>query len=98
MKYPGYIFLSISAITQLYDPWNFNYTLYPIISYFVFCVALRFIKYNDYTIKYKTKNLFLFFVLLGVGIKFMIAGLDEYQDYLRLKHNTWHLFAGLASF
>lgn len=96
LRWPNQVFLGISTISQILDPWNFSYTLVPIISFGIISIVLRILTYSKYEVKYSIYNLLMYFGILGFGASYMIEGLNEYEDYLRHKHALWHLFSGLS--
>jgi len=83
------------VIFQEMNPWNFLFTVAPIIFYiFIFAIVILIRKRIPYI---NSRNAKIGFGLLAIGIFFFKLGLDETNDYLRCYHGLWHLFIGLSA-
>ena len=83
--------LMSTIIIQEKDPWNFTYSLAPLVAYLFIGAAFRLLKRRRIVV-YDRRQLLTAFLLLLAGSYFFMAGLEEEQDYLRLNHAAWHIF------
>ena len=87
----------VGLISQEKDPWNINYSVFPIVFYGVIGFLLRIYNINKHRVIYNWSYLGKSLALTTVGVHFFAKGLDEFDDYLRFNHSVWHLFIGVSS-
>ena len=88
--------LFLALICQEKAPWQIIYTIFPIFCYMTclcitICVRPRKPKYNK---KFLLTGL-ICFCCAFIGF---FKGLNEFTDYLRMWHGSWHMMIGLGSF
>jgi len=88
--------LGVVMIMQEKDPWNINYTLFPIL-FWVIVLFARFL-FASQLPKFIWTRLRNTLCLLLLGAVLFVKGLDDKNDYLRIYHSFWHVFCGITSY
>lgn len=92
-----WVFLVITVICQEAAPWVEFFTFLPIgIGWFVAMARLLWFTPKEFRPMYSGKTLSAGIVCLLLGLYCFIRGLDDENDYLRMWHGMWHLFAALG--
>ena len=90
--------LIISIIIQETDPWNVTYTILPCIWAAFLAVVLRLCFRRSTKVIYNRNRMTIGVICLVVGLAFFWIGLDDSNDYLRIGHGLWHVFASLFGY
>ncbi|EPR62228.1 putative transmembrane protein [Toxoplasma gondii RUB] len=84
--------LCVVAISQCLQPWNFAYTIFPIIFFGVgFLVLLAVSRVRP---RLQRRSCLYSGVTFILAMVFFFFGMDDANDYLRIKHGFWHIFIG----
>lgn len=86
-----YSTLISTMVIQQKDPWNFMYSIIPQLIYVIIGIIIRILHYNHYKVNYNWNQLYLSLLTLGLGTFFLVRGLDDKNDYLRINHGMWHI-------
>jgi hypothetical protein len=96
LEFARWIALAHTILCQEKLPWVEFYTMIPILFVLIYTVCRYLLLPIHYRPRYSRKNLIIGGVIFSVGIFFFVLGLDNKNDYLRIKHGLWHLFGGIS--
>ncbi|PFH35099.1 hypothetical protein BESB_059860 [Besnoitia besnoiti] len=85
--------LSVAITTQCLRPWNFAYTLFPIVFFSVGFLVL--IGASGMKPHLQRRECLYSGITFLLAVIFFFLGMDDENDYLRIKHGFWHIFIGL---
>jgi predicted membrane channel-forming protein YqfA (hemolysin III family) len=90
--------LAFCLTCQERAPWNVIFTVVPIVVPAVLATIRMYLFVPiEYRSRFNSQDILRASLLMACGIFFFILGLDDDNDYLRIKHGLWHAFVG-ASF
>ncbi|CBZ54195.1 conserved hypothetical protein [Neospora caninum Liverpool] len=84
--------LCVVVITQCLQPWNFAYTMYPIV--FFGCGYLVMLVVGGVRPRLQRRACLYSGITFLLAAVFFFFGMDDANDYLRIKHGLWHIFIG----
>lgn len=92
-----WVVLCFTLWCQECSPWNVAFTIIPIVIPLLFNIYLH-IFYPLLRPSYYFRNLHIGNTFFIIGVIFFFRGLDDENDWIRLNHGMWHLFAGFGAF
>jgi hypothetical protein len=66
-----------TIIIQEKDPWNFTYSVVPIVFYLLLGIFLRIYNHKKLRVIYERRNFYMALIFLTIGILFYLDGLDD---------------------
>jgi hypothetical protein len=89
--------LALCLVCQERAPWEVTFTIIPVVIPTVLALFRKYLFVPlEYRPRFNSQRILYATILFTFALFFFALGLDDDNDYLRIKHGMWHAFIGAA--